>query len=61
MQWAEGRPGLEMRQVCEGGCALGGADEQDVVLEDGSTLECVNRFYYLGDMLGAARGLWRGV
>ena len=24
--------------------------------EDGSSLECVNRFCYLGDMLGAARG-----
>ena len=23
------------------------------MLEDGSTLECVNRFSYLGDMLGA--------
>ena len=42
--------------MCEGGCALGGADEQDVVLEDSSTLECVNRFCYLGDMLGAAGG-----
>ena len=27
-----------------------------MVLEDGSTLECVNRFCYLGDMLGAAGG-----
>ena len=27
-----------------------------MVLEDGSSLECVNRFCYLGDMLGAAAG-----
>ena len=27
-----------------------------MVLEDGSSLECVNRFCYLGDMLGAAGG-----
>ena len=39
-----------------GGCKEGGAEEQEVVLEDGSTLECVNRFCYLGDMLGAAGG-----
>jgi hypothetical protein len=38
------------------GCAEGGAEEQEVVLEDGSSLECVNRFCYLGDMLGAAGG-----
>ena len=31
-------------------------EEQEVVLEDGSTLECVNRFCYLSDMLGAAEG-----
>ena len=36
-------------------CAKGGAEEQEVVLEDGSSLECVNRFCYLGDMLGAAQ------
>ena len=28
-------------------------DKQEVVLEDGSSLECVNRFCYLGDMLRA--------
>ena len=38
------------------GCAEGGAEEQEVVLEDGSNLECVNRFCYLGDMLEAAGG-----
>ena len=27
-----------------------------MALEDGSTLECVNRFCYLSDMLGAAGG-----
>ena len=30
--------------------------EQEVVLEDGSTLECVNRFCYMGDMLRASVG-----
>ena len=29
---------------------------QKVVLEDDSSLECMNRFCYLGDMLGAAGG-----
>ena len=33
-----------------------GTDEQEVVLEDGSSLECMNRFCYLGAMLGAAGG-----
>ena len=37
-------------------CSEGGAEEQEVVLEDGSSLECANRFCYLGDMLGAAGG-----
>ena len=55
-----------------GGCAEGGAEEQEVILEDGSALEYVNSFCYLGDitdMMGAAgccgeasgtrvRGLW---
>ena len=45
-----------MRQVVKGGCALGGAEEQEVVLEDGSSLECANRFCYPGDVLGAAGG-----
>ena len=39
-----------------GVCAEGGVEEQEVVLEDGSSLYCVNRFCYLGDMLGAAGG-----
>ena len=39
-----------------GGCALGIAEEQEVVLEDGSSLECINRFCHLGDKLGAAGG-----
>ena len=37
-------------------CAECGADEQEVVLEDGSSLKCSNRFCYLGDMLGTADG-----
>ena len=42
---------------CVGGrSAEGGVDEQVVVLGDGSSLECTNRFCYLGDMLGAAGG-----
>ena len=41
-----------MRDVC----AEGGVEEQEVVLEDGSSLECVNRFCYLGDLLKAAGG-----
>ena len=42
---------------CIGGCCIeGSAAEYEVVLEDGSSLECVNRFCYLGDMLGAAGG-----
>ena len=45
-----------MRQVCKRRLHTGGAEEQEVVLEDGSTLECVNGFCYLGDMLGAAGG-----
>ena len=49
-------PGYRYAKCVRGGCALGGAEEQAVVLEDGSSLECVNRFCYLGDMLGAAGG-----
>ena len=47
-------PGYRCAKCVKGGCALGGVDEQEVVLEDGSSLECVNRFCYMGDMLGAA-------
>ena len=49
-------PGYRCAKCVRGGCALGGAEEQKEVLEDGSSLECVNRFCYLSDMLGAARG-----
>ena len=49
-------PGYRCAKCVKGGCTLGGAEEQEVVLEDGSSLECVNRFCYLGDMLGAAGG-----
>ena len=31
-------------------------DEQEVVLEDGGSLECVNRSCHLGDMLEAIGG-----
>ena len=47
-------PGYRCAKCVRGGCTLGGAEEQEVVLEDGSSLECVIRFCYLGDMLGAA-------
>ena len=37
---------------CVGGCrAEVGVDKQQVVLEDGSRLECVKKFCYLGNML----------
>ena len=49
-------PGYRCAKCVRGGCALNGAEEQEVVLEDDSSLECVNRFCYLGDMLGAAGG-----
>ena len=49
-------PGYRCTKCVRGGCAEGGAEEQEVLLEDGRTLECVNRFCYLGDMLGAAGG-----
>ena len=48
--------GYRCAKCVKGCCAVGGADEQEVVLEDGSSLECVNRSCYLGDMLGAAGG-----
>ena len=62
-------PSYRCAKCVRGGCTLGGAEEQEVVLEDGSSLKCVNRFCYLGDMLGAAgscgeasrtrvRGVW---
>ena len=42
---------------CVGGCrAEVDVGRQEVVLEDGSSFECVNKFCYLGDMLGAAGG-----
>ena len=49
-------PGYECAKCVRGGCTEGGAEEQEVVLEDGSSLECVNRFCYLGDMMDAAGG-----
>ena len=49
-------PGYRCAKCARGGCEEGGAEEQEVVLEDGSSLECVNRFCYLGDMQGAAGG-----
>ena len=49
-------PGYRCAKCVRGGCALGGAEEQEVVLEVGSTLECVNKFCYLDDMLGATGG-----
>ena len=36
-------PGYRCAKCLRGGWALGGAEEQEVVLEDGSSLECVNR------------------
>ena len=41
-------PVYRCAKCVRGGGALNGAEEQEVVLEDGSTLECVNRFCYLG-------------
>ena len=52
-------PGYRCAKSLRGGCTLGGAEGQEVVLEDGSSLECVNRFCYLGDMLGAAGAVER--
>ena len=49
-------PGYRCTKCVRGDCALGGAEEQEVVLEDGSSLECLNTFCYLGDILGAAGG-----
>ena len=48
--------GHRCAKYVRGCCPEGSADEQGVVLEDGSSLECVNMFCYLGDMLGAAGG-----
>ena len=47
-------PGYRCTKCVRGGCAEGGAEEQEVVLENGSSLERVNRFCYLGDMLQGA-------
>ena len=44
------------RGKCVGGRCAGSMDEKEVVLQDGSNLECVNKFCYLEDMLGAAGG-----
>ena len=57
MQWKlKDDPGYRCAK-CVGGCrAAVDVDKQEVVLEDGSSLECVKKFCYLGDMLGAARG-----
>ena len=49
-------PGYRCIKCVRGGCAEGGAEEQEVVLVDGSSLDCVNQFCYLSDMLGAAAG-----
>ena len=49
-------PGYRCTKCVKGGCAEGGAEKQEVVLEDASSLECINKFCYLGDMLGAAGG-----
>ena len=45
-----------MRQVSKGMflSAEGCAEEQEVLFENGSSLNCVKRFFYLGAMLGAA-------
>ena len=51
--------GHRCAKYVRGCCPEGSADEQGVVLEDGSSLECMNRFCYLGDMLGAAGGVER--
>ena len=37
-------PGYRCAKCVRGGCALGVAEEQEVVLEDSSSQECVNRF-----------------
>ena len=49
-------PSYRCAKCGRGCCAEGDAEEQEVVLEDGSSLECVNKFCYVGDMLGAAGG-----
>ena len=47
----KGDPGYRCAK-CVGGCRVEvDVDKQEVVLEDGSSLECVNKFCYLGDML----------
>ena len=52
-------PSYGCAKCIRGGCAEGGADEQEMVLEDGGSLDCVNvyRSCYLGDMLGATGGV----
>ena len=49
-------PGYRCAKCIEGCCTEEGADVQEVVLKDGSGLECVEQFCYLGDMLGARGG-----
>ena len=44
-------PGYRCTKCVKGGCAEGGAEKQEVVLEDASSLECINKFCYLDDML----------
>ena len=62
MQWGEGKAERFTRLIDApsvwGDNAQGvtSADERQVVLKDGSSQECINRFCYLGDMLGAAGG-----
>ena len=39
-------PGYRCAKCVRGGCTLGGAEEQEVLLEEGSSLECANKFCY---------------
>ena len=48
--------GSRCTKCVRGGCAEGGAEEQEVMLEDSSSLKCINGFCYLGDMMGAGGG-----
>ena len=44
-------------QVCNGGAYFQLNERQDLKLEDEGTLECVDRFCYLGDVIGAGGGV----